>query len=372
MIEKFGIYSDEEDIQSLDIPKEKRNLNTASYDYSVEFLVSLMKGSYPKIILEIPFQRNYIWKEDRSSSLIESIILNVPIPPLYFSEEEDGRWLVIDGLQRLNSLKNYYADEFGLKKLEIIKEFSDPKPLKYSELSPKAKSLLDNGLMRVVVIKKDSHKDIKFDIFMRLNKGSVILNNQELRNCLYRGNLNNAIKKIVESNKDFLAINKQTVPDDRFQDVEFVLRYFAISTNLEKNENDEYYVKNFKSSLLKFLNDYMEENSKLSIEKVNELINKFNSVIEKVIKVFDIENSFKDLTIEKPKLNRAIADFILVSFEKFNLDKLVNKKNEIIELLKKIITEDEKFKESISQRTLSKTNLNYRINIWLKNLEYVL
>ena len=362
----------EDDSLILDIPKEKRNLNTASYDYSVGYLVSLMQGENPKIILEVPFQRNYIWKDERASTLIESIIINVPIPPLYFSEEEDGRWLVIDGLQRLNSLKRFYANEFGLKKLEIIKEFSDPISKTYIELPPKAKSLLDDGLMRVIVIKKDSHKDIKFDIFMRLNKGAVSLNNQELRNCLYRGNLNNSVKKLVEDNKEFLAINGADKPDDRFEDVEFVLRYFAISENLSKNDKDEYFVNNFKGSLVKFLNDFMDNYANSDSSKVNELITKFNSAIEKAVKIFGIQHAFRDLTGNSTKINRAIADYILVGFEKYEIVILEKNKDLIISLFKRLITEDEKFKQAITQRTLSSFNLNYRINTWIKELNNVI
>ena len=96
-LETEAIFEEDDDKLVLDIPKEERYLNTASYDYSVEFIVSKMQSEYPKIILEVPFQRHYIWRDDKASQLIESIIMNVPIPPIYFAEEDDGRWLVIDG-----------------------------------------------------------------------------------------------------------------------------------------------------------------------------------------------------------------------------------------------------------------------------------
>ena len=111
------IFANEEQDYSLDVPKEKRFLNTTSYDYSVEYLFNLIKKG--KIILEVPFQRKHIWKNDKASMLIESIIMNVPIPPLYFAEEDDGSWLVLDGLQRLYSILNYYDNEFALTKVEI-------------------------------------------------------------------------------------------------------------------------------------------------------------------------------------------------------------------------------------------------------------
>ena len=120
-MEKEKVFLKEED-NNRDIPKEKRKLETASYDYSVDYIWSLMSGDTPKIILEVPFQRNQVWKDDRCSQLVESIIMNVPIPPLYFAEEEDGKWLVVDGLQRLLAIKTFYENEYSLKKLEIIRE----------------------------------------------------------------------------------------------------------------------------------------------------------------------------------------------------------------------------------------------------------
>jgi len=369
MTNNINNFEIEEDINILEIPKEERKLNTASYDYSVDYLVNLMQGENPRIILEVPFQRKFIWEDDRASSLIESIILNVPIPPIYLAEEEGGKWLVIDGLQRLNSLKRFYNNEFGLKKLEILKEFSEPESKFYKSLTPKAKSLLDTGLMRIVVVKKDSHKDIKFDIFMRLNKGGISLNYQELRNCLYRGNLNNAIKKLVENNKEFLLINGLAHSDDRYEDVEFIIRYFAITNNLILNEQNEYSIKDYKGNLSKFLNEFMDINKNMSDENIRILTSKFNLVIEKVIKIFGIDDAFKDLTNKTSRKNKAIADFIMVSFEKYSLDILEKNKDKIIFLLKKLITEDNKFRESISQRTMTLSNLNYRINKWLKELE---
>ena len=115
-----------------------------SYDYSVQYIYDLIKKG--KIILEVPFQRKQIWKTDKASSLVESIIMNVPIPPLYFAEEENGNWLVLDGLQRLSSIRNFYDNEFALTKLEVLTELNK---MKYKDLPPKSKSLLDDGMLRV-------------------------------------------------------------------------------------------------------------------------------------------------------------------------------------------------------------------------------
>lgn len=364
---------DDNDKLNLNIPKEERYLNTASYDYSVEFIVSKMQSEYPKIILEVPFQRHYIWKDDKASQLIESIIMNVPIPPIYFAEEDDGRWLVIDGLQRLNSLLRFFQNEFGLKKLDILNELEGKK---FKDLPPKAKSLLSNGQLRVNVIRKDSHEDIKYDIFMRLNKGAVTLNYQELRNCLYRGNLNDIAKRIVEENTSFLKILNLKQPHDRFLDVEFVIRFLSLYYNLQEDERGNYIIEGYRGRMVTFINEFMKGMENISIDEAERLEKTFNNTITKVISVFGTDLAFRDLTSTKGKVNKALADCILLSFAKYELNLLVDKKEIIIAALKGLLQDGNlsgdnnmSFADSISFRTSDTDILNGRIDTWLKVLK---
>lgn len=103
---------------------------------------------------------------------------------------------MIDGLQRLYSLKRFFEGKFKLSGLEILSELNKHD---INSLNPKALRLLKNGLLRVIMITHDSNEEIKYDVFMRLNTGSVHLNEQELRNCLYRGNLNRLLKELTNN-----------------------------------------------------------------------------------------------------------------------------------------------------------------------------
>lgn len=360
------IFNREIETYSLeDVPKEQRYLNTISYDYSVEYLYHLIKTK--KIILEVPFQRKQIWKNDKASALIESIIMNVPIPPLYFAEEEDGSWLVIDGLQRLSSIKNYFDNEFALTKLEVLSELDK---IKYKDLPPKAKGLLNDGLLRVNIIRKDSNKDIKYDIFMRLNRGAVTLNYQELRNCLYRGNLNDAAKELCNENSDFLKILKQKKPHTRYLDVELIIRYFAISRNITTDEEGNYIVKNYKGKLVQYLNEYMDENKDCSLEDKVGLKEKFNLTIEKVVSIFGKDKAFRDPTTTSSKVYKPIYDFIMPSFERIQKEALINHKEQILKLYYQFLSEVE-YHNAISLKTSDKDIVNKRINGWFKLLKNV-
>jgi hypothetical protein len=353
------IFENEENAYRMDdIPKEKRTLNTVSYDYSVEYIYDLIQKG--KIVLEVPFQRKQIWKTDKASSLVESIIMNVPIPPLYFSEEDDGKWLVLDGLQRLSSIKDFYNNSFALNKLEVLKDLDK---CKYSDLNPKSKSLLDDGLFRVIVIRRDSHPDIKYDIFMRLNQGAVTLNYQELRNCLYRGKLNDMAKLLCSENQGFLDILKQKKPHQRYLDVEFVIRYFAFSDNIVKAECGDYVLNNYKSKLVQYLNEYMAGKKDFNDDNVVLYKQRFNETIQKVLSVFSAESAFRDPSGSNPKLYRTIADFVMPSFERLSMDYIRTNRESIIQKYNEFLQLPE-IRNSLSKGSSDKNAVNLRIGKW--------
>ena len=357
------IFKPDEDSYEIDVPKEQRYLNTMSYDYSVQYLYDLIKKG--KIVLEVPFQRKQIWKPDQASSLLESIIMNVPIPPLYFAEEENGNWLVLDGLQRLSSILNYYDNEFPLSKLEVLTELNK---MKYKDLPPKAKSLLDDGMLRVNVIKKDSHRDIKYDIFMRLNRGAVTLNYQELRNCMYRGNLNDAAKELCEENESFLAILKQKKPHQRYLDVEFIIRYFAFSDNIVRDENGDVCLNGYRGKLVQYLNEYMDLHKDCSLAEKQSYKDRFNETIEKVLIVFGTDKAFRDISSDNTKIYKTIADFIMPSFERMSKEYIEANKEMIYNRLVRFLRIDE-IQDSISKRTSDRDIVNLRLRMWFKEFE---
>jgi hypothetical protein len=177
----FSDPREEEESQIDLIPTGERNLRTQAYDFSISNIISKINDD--DIVLDPDYQRNYVWDDKRASLLVESILLNVPIPAVYVAEDQDGRWDVVDGLQRLNSLKRFFGDEFKLKGLDVLRELNKAY---YKDLNPKATRILRNGILRIILIFKESHPDIKYEIFMRLNRGAVKLTEQELRNCLCR------------------------------------------------------------------------------------------------------------------------------------------------------------------------------------------
>lgn len=358
---KFADKSGDESAPSPEIPKEQRNLRTQPYDKSVSDLVSMMHDK--DIILDPDYQRNYIWDNKKSSLLIESILLNVPIPVIYVSQDEEDRWVVIDGLQRLNTLRRFYDNEFKLTGLEVLPELNK---LQFSTLNPKAKRMFNNGIIRIISILAESHPEIKYDIFERLNGGAILLNSQELRNCLYRGSFNNLLKKLRKYNL-FLKCIGLKKPHKRFYDAELILRYLALSDAYDVKKGK---VMGYSSKMKTFLNNYMKVNQNVSKKELDALEDKFVRTIEKVSIVFG-EPAFRRIYPGGKKdnrLNRALMDAVMIGFEHISLLDIKRSRKKIMKLYRELPDRDTVFNDAIIAGTSDTKKIEYRLTTWLNEL----
>ena len=148
---------------ALSFPKAERTLETSSYDYTVDYLISLIEEG--QIILEMPFETNALWKTEKASKLIESLLMNFPISLHYLKEQDDDKWLIIDGKQRLFSIFNFHQNQYQLTSLEILKEFES---MRFNDLPPQAKRLINLSVMHLVLIRRNSHPDIVYNMAKRL------------------------------------------------------------------------------------------------------------------------------------------------------------------------------------------------------------
>ena len=232
-----------------------------------------------RLDLNPDFQRKYVWEKKSTvrSKLIESVLLKVPIPVIYTAEENGGKDVVVDGQQRLKTFIDFKKiDGFRLHGLEILYIWNGSR---YSDLPQELQDAIDSYPLRVVRILKDTEPDVKYDVFARLNRGSVPLNDQEIRNCIYRGPLNDLLKKLVK-NAEFLRLQGQSEPHERMKDAERVLRFFAFSDTQ---------IQNYKPKIRTFLNDYMQQNQNMGSEKLDEKESLFKKCTELCATVFGKE-----------------------------------------------------------------------------------
>lgn len=288
----FPIVKGEDELEVKNIPPQQRRLHTETADYTVSTLFSLMMDRKIKIP---DFQRGYVWNRSQASRLIESLIIQCPIPVVYLSQEPNGDLIVIDGQQRLSSIKYFLSDAIALQGLTTYPELND---YEASQIDPRILDHIKNRTIRCITILKDTHPQIKYDVFERLNTGSVKLNAHELRNGLNQGPLMLRVNAL-SGEKDFKSVTS-TKKDSRMKAAELVLRFFAFKANRQ----------NYEKPLSSFLDNFANLNRSAPLDKIEKLETDFTQA-KKLCLLYFGSDAYKMYNPEQKKFggfNSAIYD----------------------------------------------------------------
>lgn len=252
-----------------EIQKERRTVGFDTYDITIKQLIDMIAEE--SINVSPDYQRRFVWDDIRQSQLIESIFLGIPIPNVFMATNLDASWEVIDGLQRItttlrfasHSLAVIDGQDMGALKLKGLEKVSSLNGVQFDDMPNNLKLNFLTRPLRVTVLNDQSDFQVRFDLFERLNTGGIILHDQEIRNCVFRGRFADFIKECVK-NADFDAVIKRSDKNGRGNIEELALKFFA------------YYEERalFKHSVKGFLNDYMEKKTK-SFTNETELRNLF-------------------------------------------------------------------------------------------------
>jgi hypothetical protein len=242
-----------------------------------------------KYILNPEYQRRRRWNNIRKSRLIESFIMNVPIPPIFLYEVDYSIYEVIDGLQRLMAIYDFYKGKFNLEGLEYWQELNGRN---YKTLPEQVKRGIDRRYLSSIVLLQETAKsteeaaNLKQIVFERLNSGGEKLTPQETRNALQNGKFNQLCIKLskniyfrkmwklpLESEGEEKLLESESYR--KMEDVELVLRFFAYR-----------HIANLKSSLDKFLDDYLKQANNYPDDTIKNLENLFNETIDLVYSIF--------------------------------------------------------------------------------------
>lgn len=194
-----------------------------SMQYSCRHIKHLIEEK-ERIELAPDFQRRQVWSNKQRSELIESILLGIPIPVIYLFENQFGIWQVLDGQQRLSAIIDFMDGRYRLSHLSILKEISD---CGYYDLSSKLQGKIDDFILRFYVIQPPTSENVKYEIMRRVNKGGTTLNNQEMREMLYRGRITDMLDEL-RLTSDFVKASHD-LNSRRKKDSCLVLRCVAFS-----------------------------------------------------------------------------------------------------------------------------------------------
>lgn len=223
-----------------------------------------------QIILDSDFQREKVWKRKQQSELIESVLMGLPIPIMYLSEDKFGNLIVVDGRQRLTAFFDYLDNKFELTDLKILSNLSNKK---FNKIDPIYQSKIEDYQLITQIIKPPTPDTVKFHVFDRVNRGGTSLNNQEMRNALYQGNATKLLEKLSKD-QSFKTATSNGLKPKRMKDKYIILRSIAFYLWTEKLLTDdqgiliEYEgdIDDFLGKTMEYLN-FVEEATLIDIEK---------------------------------------------------------------------------------------------------------
>lgn len=228
---------DLEDYNTVDInieaEEKEQDKNTDNYPNlsikieQAQYSIFELKRKYDKdrICIDPDFQRNLVWTNKQKSELIESVIMQIPLPLIYLAENEDGKLVVVDGRQRLTTFFQFLDNEFRLKDLKILPQINGMNfnELEESHLYSRYVTIIEDTQLVVQIIKYPTKDRVRFDIFDRVNRGGTPLNKQEMRNALYQGNATKLLDELSKM-KSFKDATGGAISPKHMKDKYVILR----------------------------------------------------------------------------------------------------------------------------------------------------
>lgn len=350
---------------------EQRIVTEMNREKLPNFVEALSRNEYMEVR---PFyQRRSRWDEERQSKLIESFIINIPVPPIFLYERAYNSYEVMDGQQRITAIADFYRNRFKLRGLDLWPELNG---LTYLELPNKIRAGLDRRSISSIVLLKESAPDEEDAIFLRqlvferLNTGGVKLERQEIRNSLSHGPFNEMLYALARGalfrriwdlppfDPEELTDHKRPIFRSAFfktmEDIEVVLRFFALR-----------HMEHYKYGIQGFLDLYMIRSKAFDQEDIDFLASLFESTLscahaiyqDHVFKVFDSGEW-------KGKASKGMYDAIMVPLSEFggHYPRLIDKREEIVRRTIEIIQREGV--SAITGRASTKKDLENRIGLF--------
>lgn len=313
-----------------------------------------------RIDLSPDFQRHFVWKDIQQSRLIESLLLRIPLPVFYLSEDEDGLYQVVDGLQRLTTIHRFIKNKLKLKGLEYLNECEG---YYFSSIPPKYQRRLEDTQLTFNVIAPTTPISVKFEIFKRINEGGKPLNRQEIRNSMAKPHIRDFIKKLASSTF-FKIATDNSVKAVRMEDQELILRFIGFYLA-------QYgYGHQYKGEMESFLDDTLDFlNKKATSSLLNEQEKGFYLAMRNAKHLFG-HYAFRKITssdphnYRRPLINKSLFTVwsVLLSNLEENDVKLLPPDFFIAELAK-FIKEDKDYLDSLTTGTNQANKIDYGFKV---------
>ena len=305
--------------------------------------------NHGRYVMDPEFQRDFIWKDGKQSRLIESVIMRIPLPVLYLAEDDDGRMIVVDGLQRLATFQRFVRDDLKLR-LPARKDLNDKR---FSELPAKIKNRIEDCNLILYIIDSKVADRARLDIFERVNSGEP-LTRQQMRNSLYSGSGTRFLKDEADS-KIFKKVTDESLRWETMRDREFVNRFCAfqlLGVNKYTGEMDE------------FLADSLRRMNTMTSQALKQLSNEFRRALANNDRLFDRHAFRKSMANQarRSPINASLWDVLSTGLSRYDVEQVETWAEPLRQAMLNLL-KDPEFEASISIGTndLKKVNCRFRM-----------
>lgn len=308
-----------------------------------------------RLIIDPDFQRNLVWKLAQKSKFVESVILNFPLPPFYVNETREGKYIIVDGLQRTTTLHEFLHDKFELEGLEALPHLNGNNFSALKKMFGAYQTKIEDKKVTLYVLRPSVPVEVIYDLFNRINTGGTQLERQEVRNCIFLGNATELLKELSESDYFRRAIDHGISPK-RMKDREAVLRYLSFKLFD--------YEQKYKDHMSNFVEQAMREINKMSKEQISPLKADFQRVMQLTYEFFGNRN-FRLPSKEKKtrgRINIAVLESIGYFFSKQSDDFLHHHKTSIINNFNRLLENDD-YLDAVRNNTGNKSRVIKRFQL---------
>lgn len=345
----------------MDKPFDPTKINIETKTPSLDTLIKRIERNNIQMNTESYFQRqDDLWDTVKQSRLIESILIRFPLPAFFFDATDDNEWLVVDGLQRLSSIRNFCVIKENKKRLRLtnLEFLSHLNGLTFDELSGDLQRIIEEAQVVIYKIMPGTPTDVKFNIFKRINTGGLVLEPQEIRHALFQGKPAVFIAELGK-NKEFIKATASKIKTHRMLDRDFANRFLCFYLFGYINYTPD--LDTFMSKAMASLNDKDED-------ELNKIKEDFSEAMKLAYAIFK-EESFRKISgtyNRLPPINKAMFDAIATQFALLSENERVilkEKKESFKKELRNTLAHDSQFFTSISSSTGDKNRVFKRHSV---------
>lgn len=343
---KSGV--EEDDIDTSDIaPFDPDKIRLRTQPFSLAQCLGRIKQN--SLLLSPDFQRAFVWDRKRQSQLIESLMLKIPLPMFYVSADVKENYHVVDGLQRLTTLRNFILapeerndsrdERFKLEGLEFWKELNGKC---FSDLEMYLQNRILETTLQVTIIEYNTPEKVKRNVFKRLNTGGMPLTSQEIRNALYQGKSTLLLKELVNT-EEFKKATDHSISDGRMVGREIILRFLAFNL---------YFSEYKQGDMDDFLSNSMEKINSFADEHIFSLKEKFFLAMKRALAIFGTYAFRKSIPGQRrTPINKSLFEVWSVIFTNMSQDEyeiLIKRKEQLFKNIQELYDE-EYFQRAVSR-----------------------